>query len=59
MLLNDDDWYVLTVLKDAMSIFKDATMALEGHVINGEFRLMGECIPIIEALQNKLISLQR
>jgi hypothetical protein len=44
---------------DAMSIFEDATKALEGHVINGEFRLMGECIPIIEALQNKLISLHR
>ena len=42
-----------------MSIFKDITKALKGYIINGEFRLIGEYIPIIETLQNKLISLQR
>jgi hypothetical protein len=59
MLLNDDDWYVLTALKDAMKIFEDATKALEGHATDGEFGSMGESIPVIEALQDSLISLQR
>jgi hypothetical protein len=40
-----------------MSIFKEATKALEGHAEGGEFGLIGECIPVIETLQDKLILL--
>ena len=42
-----------------MTIFKEATKVLKGYTESKEFRLIGECIPIIKALQNKLISLQR
>jgi hypothetical protein len=59
MLLNDDDWYVLRELGRVMKIFEDATEALQGHAKNAEFGSMGECIPIIEALQDSLIRLQR
>ena len=57
MLLNNDDWYVLTVLKDAIKIFKDATKALEGYVTDEEFSLIGESIPVIKTLQDSLILL--
>jgi len=59
MLLNDDDLYVLRELGRAMKIFEDATEALQGHAKNAEFGSMGECIPVIEALQDSLIALQR
>jgi hypothetical protein len=42
-----------------MKIFEDATKALEGHATDGEFGSIGESIPVIEALQDSLISLQR
>ena len=57
MLLNNDDWYVLIILKDAMKIFEDTTKALEGYITDGEFGLMGESIPVIKVLQDSLISL--
>lgn len=50
MRLNEDDWYILTQLADALQYFEDATIALEGCAIEGEFGSIGECIPVIEDL---------
>jgi hypothetical protein len=57
MLLDEDDWFILRHLTGAMKMFKDATQALQGHAEDSEFSSIGECIPIIEQLQSRLITL--
>jgi hypothetical protein len=56
--LTDDDWYILIQMAAAMQCFEDATMALQGRAKDAQFGIMGECIPVIEDLQARLVELQ-
>jgi hypothetical protein len=58
MRLNDEDWYILVHITAALFHFKSVTMALQGYVRYAKFSTMGECIPVIESLLNKLTDLQ-
>jgi|SRR5271163_624960 len=58
-LLTSDDWSILQQMNEALAIFEDATMRLQGRAKDARFGAMWEVLPLFEDLIDQLVDLQR